>query len=195
MIRINLLPFRAARTQENIRRQISIFVLLVGFLITAMGYFYLDFNREISALEDIRDKKQKERETFQDTLRKIKEKERKIKQLRSKLDVIRKLESNKAGPVNMLVEIAAAVPKDKLWLSSIVESRGILTLEGTAMDNETVALFMTNLEKAKHISSVDLTTTKLEHLKKYGVNVAKFVLRCKTYIHMEKEEPKKRRRA
>ena len=196
MIRINLLPFRVARKQENIRRQISVFVLLVGFLVLVMGYYYLDFTMKVSALETERVKKQSEKDRFQETLRKIKEQEKKIGQLRKKLEVIRELENNKRGPVRMLVEIAEAVPKDRLWLSSLVEDKGILTLTGTAMDNDTVALFMTNLEKAEHIKSVDLTTTKLENLKNYKVNATGFTLRCKTYLHKEKEpeaQEKKRR--
>ncbi|MCP4668768.1 MAG: PilN domain-containing protein [Deltaproteobacteria bacterium] len=134
-----------------------------------------------------RTKKQKEKARFRETLKKIKENEKKIGELRKKLGVIRELEKNKKGPVRMLIEIAEAVPKDRLWLRSLVESKGILTLEGAAMDNDTVALFMTNLEKAEHIKSVDLTTTKLENLKKYKVNASVFTLRCKTYLYKEKK--------
>jgi type IV pilus assembly protein PilN len=39
MIRINLLPFRAARKKENIRRQLSIYVLSVVCLLLLMGLF------------------------------------------------------------------------------------------------------------------------------------------------------------
>jgi type IV pilus assembly protein PilN len=42
MIRINLLPFRAARKKENIRRQVSIFMLsLVLVVIVAAWFNYL----------------------------------------------------------------------------------------------------------------------------------------------------------
>jgi type IV pilus assembly protein PilN len=194
MIRINLLPFRIARKQENIRRQISVFVLLVGFLALVIGYYYLDFSMKVSALETERVKKQKEKDQFRATLRKIKANERKINELRKKLKVIQELENNKRGPVRMLTEIAEAVPKDKLWLHSLVENQGLLTLKGTAMDNDTVALFMTNLEKAEHIKSVDLRTTKLQNLKKYKVNAAVFTLRCRTYLHKEKKTGSKRRK-
>ena len=194
MIRINLLPFRIARKQENIRRQISVFVLLVGFLVLVTGYYYLDFSMKVSALENERVKKQKEKDKYRVTLRKIKANEKKINELRKKLKVIQELENNKRGPVRMLIEIAEAVPKDKLWLNSLVENEGLLTLTGTAMDNDTVALFMTNLEKAEHIKSVDLRTTKLQNLKKYKVSAAVFTLRCRTYLHKEKETGSKRRK-
>ena len=43
MIRINLFPFRAARIKENIRRQVTIYLLSTVFLILAMSYFTIDF--------------------------------------------------------------------------------------------------------------------------------------------------------
>jgi Tfp pilus assembly protein PilN len=81
-----------------------------------------------------------------------------------------------------------AVPKDKLWLRSLDEKSGVLTLEGSAMDNDTVALFMTNLGKAAPIISVDLESTRLKNLKKYKLDITDFVLKCKTYSY-KKEEP------
>ena len=38
MIRINLLPVRAARNKENIRWQISVFFLLIFFALMVMTY-------------------------------------------------------------------------------------------------------------------------------------------------------------
>ena len=38
MIRINLLPFRAARKKENVRRQVSVFLL--SFVLIIIGVFY-----------------------------------------------------------------------------------------------------------------------------------------------------------
>jgi type IV pilus assembly protein PilN len=56
MIRINLLPFRAARKKENIRRQISIYVLSVAFLFIVMIYFFLQLNSTLNGLKDRRAK-------------------------------------------------------------------------------------------------------------------------------------------
>ena len=188
MIKINLLPFRAARKKENIRRQISIYFLSVVFLCAAMGYLYTDLNRKLGPLRAEREQKNKELSAYAGTTQKIAEIRGKIGRIGSKLEVIRELERNKSGPVQLLDEISMAVPKDKLWLSSLKEKSGILTLEGSAMDNDTVALFMTSLEKAQHIIAVDLESTKLKNLPKYKLDITDFVLKCKTYSY--KEEPK-----
>ena len=109
---------------------------------------------------------------------------------KAKLGVIKALESNKAGPVHLLDEITVAVPKDKLWLSSFKESKGSLTLTGTAMDNETVALFMVNLKKSEYISTVNLESTRLRALPQYKLRVSDFVLNCKTYAFKNKAKKK-----
>ena len=51
MIRINLLPFRAARKKENVRRQISIFLLSFVFLLVAVIYYNVNLNQQIDRLK------------------------------------------------------------------------------------------------------------------------------------------------
>ena len=190
MIRINLLPFRAARKKENIRRQLMIYGLSVVLLLSIMGYTLFYLTSTLSGLKAEEKRIQDELKTYEQTIKRIAELEKKIKEIRAKLDVIRELEKNKTGPVHLLDEIAMAVPKEKLWLSSMKEAKGNLTLAGTAMDNETVALFMTNLEKSDYISGVDLQSAKLREIKDYKLNVSDFTLECKTYAYKEKEKEK-----
>ncbi|OQY16096.1 MAG: hypothetical protein B6I32_04355 [Desulfobacterium sp. 4572_20] len=194
MIRINLLPFRAARKKENIRRQISVFALSVVCLALLMGFVFLNLSRTVAALEADMSSKKKELATYAATTKKIKVLKKKIAEVRAKLNVIKELERKKTGPVLLLDELSMAVPKEKLWLTALNEKKGILTLKGTAMDNDTVALFMTNLENAKHVVSVDLKTAKLKNLPKYKLNVVDFVLTCKTYAYKEKVKPKTKKK-
>ena len=194
MIRINLLPFRAARKKENIRRQISVFALSVVCLALLMGFVFLNLTRTVAALETDMSSKKKELATYAETTKKIEMLKKKIAEVRAKLNVIKELESKKTGPVLLLDELSMAVPKEKLWLTDLNEKKGILTLKGTAMDNDTVALFMTNLENATHIVSVDLQTAKLKSLSKYKLNVVDFVLICKTYAHKEKAKPETKKK-
>ena len=192
MIRINLLPFRAARKKENIKRQSSIYVLTVILLLVGMGYTFLDLSSQLSKLKDDENKVKAELATYQKTVDEIDKLENKIKEIEAKLAVIKTLEKGKTGPVHLLDEVAKAVPKEKLWLNSFNESGGNLQLSGTAMDNETVALFMTNLEKSEYINTVDLQNARLRNIKDYQLRVSDFVLTCKTYAHKEKPEPMKK---
>ncbi len=189
MIRINLLPFRAARKKENIRRQLMVYGLSVVLLLSIMGYTFFYLTSTLNGLKEDEKRIQDELKTYEQTIKRIAELEKKIKEIRAKLEVIRELERNKTGPVHLLDELALAVPKEKLWLSSMKETKGSLTLTGTAMDNETIALFMTNLEKSDYISGVELQSAKLREIKEYKLNVSDFVLDCKTYAFKEKAAP------
>jgi type IV pilus assembly protein PilN len=186
MIKINLLPFRAARKKENIRRQISIYLLMVVFVLVLTGYYFLKLNSDIKRLETEKAQKKKELAAYAQTTKKIKALRIKIVQIKGKLKVIQGLEEKKTGPVLLLDEIATAVPRDRVWLTALSEREGVLTLKGTARDNDTVALFMTNLKKQKHINSVDLHSAQLKELKTQQMNVTDFVLTCKTYAYKEK---------
>ena len=192
MIRINLLPFRAARRKENIKRQITVYFLSIVLAFVVMGYLFLNLSSTLSALAVQKDEKNREFARYAVVVRKIKAIEKKVREIQTKLDVIRELEKNKTGPVFLLDEIAMAVPKNRLWLTSLKERKGTLTLTGTAMDNDTVALFMDNLERSKHITSVDLKRTRLRYLKKHKLNVSDFILVCKTYSFKKKKSPRKR---
>ena len=185
MIRINLLPFRAARKKENVRRQLSVYGLSVACLMVVMIFVFLRLNGRVSELRARDAHLKNELAGYAKTNEKIAEIKKKIEEIQSKLDVINSLKESKQGPVLLLEEIARAVPKDKLWLRGLVEKKGVLTLEGSAMDNDTVALFMTGLEKAPHIVSVDLTSTRLKTLMEYKLDIAEFLLTCKTYQFKE----------
>ena len=185
MIRINLLPFRAARKRENIKRQITIYALVVVLVIVAIGWLSINLFKQVSDLKDEETRLNAELATFKKELDELRSLDQKIKEIKTKLNVIKELEKGKTGPVLLLSEIADAVPKDKLWLNSLRESGGTLSLSGTAMDNETVSLFMTNLEKSEHITTVDMQSVVLREIQQYRLKVSDFVLSCKTYAHKQ----------
>lgn len=188
MIRINLLPFRAARKRENIRRQISIYALVVLLTLVLIGWQFWTISNQLSSLHKERDRANAELATYKKTLDEIKVLEGKIKEIKTKLGVINDLEKGKAGPVLLLDAIATAVPKDKLWLTELKESKGNLILTGVAMDNETVALFMDNLKKSDQISTVELQGTALRDLAQYRLKVSDFSLECTTVSLKKPEE-------
>jgi type IV pilus assembly protein PilN len=181
MIKINLFPYRAARIQENIRRQVSVI-----FLILAMTYLFINFNKEIKSLRQRYVERQRELATFKDTNAKINALKKNIAELRLKLETINELERAKAGPVKLLDDISMSVPKDKLWLTNLAEKKGTLSLTGTAMDNETVADFMKRLDGKKTITSVELIKTKRKIIKDLGLNLKDFDIKCRTYAFKEK---------
>ena len=51
MIRINLLPFRAARKKENIRRQVSVFLLSLVLVVIVAAWFNYLLSGKITTLD------------------------------------------------------------------------------------------------------------------------------------------------
>ena len=193
MIRINLLPFRAARKKENIRRQISISILSVIFLFCGLADVFISLNNELASLNDERNNKKNELATYAKTIKRIEKIKKRTKNIQSKLDVMKGLEKQKIGPVQLLDEISMSVPKGKLWLESLREKKGILVLKGTANNNDTLAMFMTNLEKTQQIAAVDLKSAVSKELtegedKDNIINVTSFSLDCKLSSYQSKKK-------
>jgi len=190
MIKVNLFPFRAARIKENIRRQVTIYLLSMIFLILASSYFYLDLYNKVNTLREERDVKQKELDSFKDTNIKIAALKKTIADIEVKLKTIKRLEKGKTGPVILLDDIAMSIPEDKLWLTALKEQKGTLILDGTAMDNETVADFMDRLQNTKSINSVQLVRTRQKKIPGFDLSLKDFSLNSKTYAFKEKTLPK-----
>jgi len=190
MIRINLLPFRAARKKENIKKQISIYVVSILIAMAGMVIYFQKLDKELSGLKEKERAIKTELAKKEKTIKEIAKLKKEIKEVESKLKVIEGLEKGKTGPVHLLDEIAMAVPRDKLWLTALNEARGSLTLTGTAMDNETVSDFMVNLEKSEYIGTVDLQSTRMRNLPEYRLRVSDFTLNCSTVFPTEEEKPK-----
>ena len=196
MIKVNLFPFRAARIKEDIRRQVGVYLLSVIFLVLLLGpfpfhpYSYFSLNKEVKSLRIDRDVKQKELDSFKDTNIKIVALKKTIADVEVKLKTIKRLEKGKTGPVKLLDDIAMSVPEDKLWLTTLKEQKGTLILNGTAMDNETVADFMDRLQNTKSINSVQLVRTRQKKIPGFDLSVKDFSLNSKTYAFREKILPK-----
>lgn len=186
MIRINLLPYRAARIKENIKRQVTVYALSTILLILVISWWSINLDKDLKSKRQQRNDKNKELASYRDISVKIKALEQTKDQIDIKLEKINELKRVKTGPVKLLDDIAMSVPKDKLWLTAFKERRGTLVLEGTAMDNETVADFMNSLKGTESVTSVELVRTRQKEIKELNLNLKDFALNCTTYAFKEK---------
>jgi type IV pilus assembly protein PilN len=196
MIRINLLPFRAARKRENVKRHITVYLASVCVAMVVIVISFIWLSSTLSGLKDEENRLNQELASYQKELQEIKDLENKIKEINSKLAIIKDLEKGKTGPVYLLSDISNAVPKDKLWLTSLKENKGTLSLSGTAMDNETVSLFMKNLKNTEQITADPvLKSTTRKDLPQFKLTVSDFVLECKIFTSAKEEEVEKKPRS
>lgn len=160
MIRVNLLAVRAARKKENVRRQVSIFFLTTFFGICAMGYFYFSLNGTIGKLTDQISSAQQELAELEVISRKVKEIQDKLNKLNAKMDIIQKLDTNRTGSVRIMDALTSLVVAQKMWLTTLKETGGMMTLNGVAVDNKTIADFMRRLEGSPYFDQINLVSSK-----------------------------------
>lgn len=147
MIRINLLPFRAARKKENIRKQVSVFFLCLLLVLIVLGWvhFYLG-SKQTRLTTDVADTK-KELALYEQKNEEIKEIRKKLQELEMRQNVIQDLEKKRFEPVHILDELAGKIVAERMWLTRLTINANQMDLDGIALDNKTVADFIDNLEK------------------------------------------------
>lgn len=191
MIRINLLPFRAARKKENIRRQISVFFLSFFLMLAVLIYYNIHLGGQIKDLKTDVDATKNEVAKFQKITKQIDEIKKKLAILEKKTEVIRKLETNRFEPVEMLDNMSGKTIANRMWFTSFDDRPQNVRIDGIALDNKTVADFMTRLEGIGLFGSVRLQSIQ-KHVVK-GSGLKKFSITCsKSVPNAPKKEQKKR---
>jgi type IV pilus assembly protein PilN len=175
MIRINLLPVRALKKKESTRQMFSILFLSVGLLLVVIVFFHLALTHRMNKLEaQIVAYNEEIRQLRIDTKDVNKFKAEK-EDLQRRLNIIYNLQRAKTGPVRVLDELSISLP-GKLWLTSLKEKDGKMELKGLAMDNPTIAQFMTNLDKSGVIKNVELIVS--QQLERKDIKLKEFTLTC-----------------
>lgn len=176
MIRINLLPFRAARAKENIRRQVSIFMLLLVFVLLVLWYTIILVDQKAAALEqDIAHVKQ-EISLYKAKADRVTEIQKALKILDQKLAVVANLKAMRREPVVLMESMPQLIIPERMWITSLQAANTTVTLKGVAFDNKTVADFMNNIESSPIFSAVDLKSAQLKVMEE--TKVKEFELIC-----------------
>jgi type IV pilus assembly protein PilN len=189
MIRINLLPFRAARKKENIRRQVSIFFLFLFFVIVVLLYVHITLDGRITKLQSAVDQTQKEVKRYKKITKEIASIKKKLAVLKKKTGVIKKLEKNRFEPVNLLDTMTKKVIAKRMWFTKFQTKKNQVSITGIALDSKTVADFMTRLEGTGLFVKVKLIKIQKQAIK--GTNLKKFEIVCTKPQAAKKKKKKK----
>jgi type IV pilus assembly protein PilN len=169
MIRINLLPIGRRPVEERIRKEISVFFLLIFFSLIVMAYFHVGHTREIKRITAEKASLEKDIRRYQARQKELDNLKKQQKMLKQKLAVIDTLMKNRDLPVRILDELAVRIPSDKMWIKNLTQKGGVLTLTGVARGNETIAQFMEALAKSPYIDAngVDLKQSRQVNIQGY----------------------------
>jgi type IV pilus assembly protein PilN len=159
MIRINLLPVRAAKKKETALQQIFIFCAgVVSVLVIVLVMYGVKRGQMYSVNKDITAANAKNKELL-DKIGELSKVEKLKEEVKKKLDVLTTLRKNKVGPATRLATLSDVTP-DQLWLEKYKESAGQISISGLAYNEELIAQFIRALEASPEYEKVELLVSE-----------------------------------
>jgi len=175
MIKINLLLARKEKKKVGMSKEIVVLILSVFCLLVLLVIVQWRIDKEKeNTIAQISNTK-KEITYYKSLIAEVDKAKALQTTLQDKLNVINSLRKQKSSPARVLDELSIDKP-EKIQLESLRKEGGKLGIEGVALDDETVANFMTNLRKSKVFKNVDLIVS--EQIEQSKIKLKKFILSC-----------------
>ena len=175
MIKINLLLARKEKRKGGIKKEFIVLILSVVLLLAVFIFIQWGLNKRIEDTTAQNAQKRQEIAKYRSLTTEVEKKKQEQRMLQNRLDIINSLRKDKARAAMVLDQLSIDKP-EKLQLESLRKDGGKLGIEGVALDDETIANFMTNLRKSKLFKNVDLIVS--EQIEQGKMKVKKFVLSC-----------------
>ena len=118
----------------------------------------INLNKEIQSTRDQVAK-------YQQINKEIAEIKNNLAVLEKKIKVIESLERDRKAPVQNLDALYQMVIEKRMWYTQVEERGDNIKVSGIAVDNQTVADYMTRVEKSERFQSVRLSAIKHQTLK------------------------------
>ena len=166
MIRINLLPFRTERKKENVRRQLSLFLVSLMVVLIVLVYYNFNLNAKIGRLNKKITTTKAELNRYEEINKEIARIKQTLENLKKKMAVIDQLESDRHAPVRLMDTMTQVLINNRMWLVSLDDQETAVTISGIALDNKTVADFMVGLQNSGLFNNVNLKSIKHQDEKK-----------------------------
>ncbi len=179
MTKINLLLARKEKKKIGVRKEFIVFILSVLLLLVLLALIHWRLEKEKGdTMAQIAQTKKEIAHYKSLTAEVIKAKEAQ-KMLQDKLEIINTLRREKTTPARVLDELSIDKP-EKIHLESVKKEGSRLGIEGIALDDETIANFMTNLRKSNLFKNVDLIVS--EQIEQNKIKLKKFILSCEIIL-------------
>jgi type IV pilus assembly protein PilN len=108
----------------------------------------------------------------------IAEIKKKLDVLNKKIDVIQSLDLTRKAPVELLDDMSKLVVENQMWLTELSEKTDGIKVVGVALDNPTIAEYMTRIETSKKYIEVKLMAINQDTSVK-GLELKRFEIRFK----------------
>src|SRR3954463_3442093 len=157
MIKINLLPVRAAKKREFGRQQIVLFGLILVLAGIGNWFWFSKVSNELNQLDQQINRTKAEIAQLEKTIGEVKSIKEDKKALEDKLKILDTLKKGRTGPVKVMDELATLIPQ-KVWLNSYIEAGGSVTMNGHAAAYEDLSTFSKKLKASTHFTNITIKT-------------------------------------
>ena len=175
MIRINLV-----RGKRKKRRELNVGAAWIALPLVALAgtlYFHTTVTGRISRLNADIVKANADIARLQKEIGEVEKFKARKAELQRKVDIISNLQKGRTGPVRHFDALSAAIP-EKCWIDTLGVKDEKVTISGIALNNYTIANFMTALGQTGRFRDVVLGAA--EQTTVAGVKLVKFNLTFQT---------------
>ena len=187
MIRINLLPFRTERKKENVRRQVSLFLLSLVLVLLVLFYYNFSLNSKIGKLNKGIQTTNNELNKYNEINKEIARIKKNLEVLQKKMAVIEQLESDRYAPVILMDTMTQVLVSKRMWFTSLSVTDSAVDINGIALDEKTVADFMVRLQESGLFTNVELKSVKRQKVE--NSNLKSFQIVCTKVLPKQPEQP------
>jgi type IV pilus assembly protein PilN len=159
MIRINLLPVRAAKKREFGRQQMILLALILVLAAIGNYFWYSKVDSELVALDQQISRTRAEIAQLEKTIGEVKSIKEDKKALEDKLKILDTLKKGRTGPVKVMDALATIIPT-KVWIMDYQEVGGLVIMQGRASAYEDLSAFSKKLKESKHFNNVSIKNAR-----------------------------------
>lgn len=181
MAHINLLPWRAEIRKQQQRDFLSAMGLGATLTLAAMLLLHFQLDSDISYQNERNSYLLSEIQGLDKRIKEIEDLETKKKRLISKMEVIQQLQASRPEIVHLFDELGRTIPEG-VYLSDLIQTDKLITVNGLAQSNARVSAYMRNLESSSWLKSPVLSIiesktdkdTNKERQSKFTLQVKQF---------------------
>jgi type IV pilus assembly protein PilN len=160
MIKINLLPVKAAKKKEKVMTQVYVGLLIILFSLAALGYRWYSQQTKIETVKGQITETKAEIEKLREAQKKFEELKKKKLVLERQIEAITKLDRGRDWFIRVLDKVTESVPHNQVWITNLkmggkqrrarksagaISGAKAISIKGKAYDKDSVAHFMGNL--------------------------------------------------
>jgi type IV pilus assembly protein PilN len=158
-VRINLLPHRAEKRKRSRQHFMAMAGVAAGIGIAIVVLVHVYYADRIATQESRNDFLKKETAKLDKEIDEIKALKDEIAQLLARKNAIERLQGDRAQTVYLLDQLVRQMPEG-VYLKSVSQKGGNVTLLGYAQSNARVSTLMRNIESSKWLESPKLVEIK-----------------------------------